>query len=165
MRHWRPLFLIVALAMTISALRQSYYAEAQPAPKSYDPCTTEFHFSQPISIATSGTVAIVPADPNNNGPINVCAINAVIPSGATLALVGGTGTACGTGQVKVTGAFAASTITGNGAASIAVVPTSDDLCYVATGGGAQGVVSYVRYVGKGNIPTATQTQTPTATPT
>lgn len=166
MRHWRALFLIVALAMLISGLYQANL-NAQPAPKSYDPCNTEFHRSFPLAVSTAATTYAVTTAPDLIAPIVICSIHMTVPSASSCALVAcDTGTLC-THQQNVTGAFGTGVIdSGSASNTIATVPGGLDLAYVSTGTGCAGVVSYVRGAGK-VVPTvtSTQTQTPTATPT
>lgn len=164
MRHWRVLLVIVATAMTISALYQ--LTAAQPAPTSYDTCVSEFHRSFPVSAATSGTFFGAHAASNPN-PIVICAQQITVASGAgsSYALVAGTtsSTPCDTNQQMITGAYASNPPGTDGRGTIATAPTGYDVCYKTTGAGAVGVVSYVQ-VGQ-FIETKTQTQTPTPTKT
>lgn len=162
-----PRFSLLFLAAMMVVLAYNI-AQSQPAPKSYDPCNTEFHFSAPISSATSATIYLASGDKagSTGGPIDICSISATIPTSSTLSLVAcDTGTTC-THQNNVTGAYAGANVINVGGAgyTVGVVPSGQDLDFITTGTGAQGVVTYVRGLGK-IIPTVTNTPTPTPSPT
>lgn len=173
MKHWRFLLLLMALAMTISALSQELKAQPQPPnPPNYDPCATAFKRSFAVSLGGAATVLGVKGDPNNVYPINICSESIVVPTASTFALVSGksVSTPCDTNQQFVTGVYTSAPMPTSGGNAIATVPSGYDLCVKTTGSGAQGVVSYVNFEGN-FVPsmtasfTPTPTKTPTATPT
>jgi hypothetical protein len=114
-----------------------------------NPCAASNSTLAMVSGSTTGTTAVEIIALSGTTKIYVCGLSIVGVSGTTptFSLVYGTGTNCGTGQAVMLGAWttAANTVY-HFAASPAVVPAGQALCYLQTGTSpvSRYMITYVR---------------------
>lgn len=100
--------------------------------------------SASVSITTATTTQIVALVASQQ--VRVCAIAITLGASTTAVLEYGTGTNCGTGTTALSGAFAATTMIGNGLGQLFATASGDALCLLSTGtGGIQGFITYAQY--------------------
>lgn len=104
--------------------------------------------SAAISVASATTTEIIPLVANQT--IYLTSWDVMAAGTNNVTLVYGTGTACATGQVALTGAYPliaqAGISKGNGLGIVLSVPKGNALCVTTSGGGQlSGSVSYVQF--------------------
>lgn len=144
----KRLFIILALLFSTPAFAQSTQQLCYTTSGTNCVPSIAAAASAKVSVSTNTTTEIVALASGKK--IYVTSFELVATAANTAKWVYGTGSACGTGQADLTGAYGMTTFTviskGDGLGAILFVPASNALCIITTASQQlSGSVSYVQY--------------------